>query len=191
MNKIECVVIGDGTVGKTCLLKAYTTNTFIKEYITTVFDNYSTSVMFNGEAYTLSLSDTTGPENHAKLQQLSYSQADVFLVCFSVVLPSSFENVEIKWVPEIREYCSHTPFLLVGTKTDLRNDVDTVEKLQRCGQQPITPEIAKKKAKDLNAVKYIECSAFTQQGLQHVFNGAIAATLKLRKKRQKQKCRII
>ena len=94
-----------------------------------VFDNYAVTVMIGGEPYTLGLFDTAGQEDYDRLRPLSYPQTDVFLVCFSVVSPSSFENVKEKWVPEITHHCQKTPFLLVGTQIDLRDDAATVEKL--------------------------------------------------------------
>ncbi|KAM6336398.1 cell division control protein 42 homolog isoform 3-T5 [Alca torda] len=168
MQTIKCVVVGDGAVGKTCLLISYTTNKFPSEYVPTVFDNYAVTVMIGGEPYTLGLFDTAGQEDYDRLRPLSYPQTDVFLVCFSVVSPSSFENVKEKWVPEITHHCPKTPFLLVGTQIDLRDDPSTIEKLAKNKQKPITPETAEKLARDLKAVKYVECSALTQSVVSYV-----------------------
>ena len=52
--------------------------------------------MIGGEPYTLGLFDTAGQEDYDRLRPLSYPQTDVFLVCFSVVNTSSFENVKEK-----------------------------------------------------------------------------------------------
>lgn len=52
--------------------------------------------MIGGEPYTLGLFDTAGQEDYDRLRPLSYPQTDVFLVCFSVVAPASFENVKEK-----------------------------------------------------------------------------------------------
>lgn len=131
-------------------------------YIWQVFDNYAVTVMIGGEPYTLGLFDTAGQEDYDRLRPLSYPQTDVFLVCFSVVSPSSFENVKEKWVPEIAHHCQKTPFLLVGTQIDLRDDASTIEKLAKNRQKPITYEMGEKLAKELRAVKYVECSALTQ-----------------------------
>jgi cell division control protein 42 len=52
--------------------------------------------MIGGEPYTLGLFDTAGQEDYDRLRPLSYPQTDVFLVCYSVVAPASYENVKEK-----------------------------------------------------------------------------------------------
>ncbi len=90
---------------------------------------------------------------------LLFPLQDVFLICFSLVSPASFENVRAKvsivkpfvpvilelivcvcvlqWYPEVSHHCPNTPIILVGTKLDLRDDKETMEKLKEKRLQPI------------------------------------------------------
>lgn len=77
-----------------------------------------------------------------------------------VHLTSSFFFYQ--WVPEISHHCPRTPFLLVGTQVDLRDDSNTLEKLAKNKQRALTCESGEKLARELKAVKYVECSALTQ-----------------------------
>ncbi|KAJ8021842.1 Cdc42-like [Holothuria leucospilota] len=147
--------------------------------------------MIGGEPYTLELCDTVGQEDYDRFRPLSFPQTAVFLVCFSVVSPSSFENVKEKWQPEITRHCPSTPFLLVGTKIDLRDDSTVIDRLHRDNQKPITVEQGENLAKELEAFKYVECSALTQEGLKNVFDEAILAAFEPPKLLQKIKCKLL
>ena len=122
------------------------------------------------EPYTLGLFDTAGQEDYDRLRPLSYPQTDVFLVCFSVTSPASFENVREKWFPEVHHHCPGVPCLIVGTQTDLRDDPNVKDKLAKQRMAPVRKEDGEKMARELGAVKYVECSALTQYKLKDVFD---------------------
>ncbi|CAG0886459.1 unnamed protein product [Darwinula stevensoni] len=177
MRTIKCVVVGDGAADKTLLLHSYAGYDSFPEYVPTCFNNNGITVMMRGVPYSLDLYDAAGQADYDHLRPLVYPRTDVFLVCFSVVSPSSFENVKAKWVPEITRHCPKTPFLLVGTKTDLRVDGVARGETAENEQKPVTAKRGDKLAKELKAVKYVECSFLTRKGLINVFDEAILAAL--------------
>ncbi|XP_076441940.1 ras-related C3 botulinum toxin substrate 1-like [Babylonia areolata] len=184
---IKCVVVGDGAVGKTCLIMSYTKNQFPGEYIPTVFDSDDVDVMVDGLEYKLSLWDTAGQEDYDRIRPLSYPNTDVFLICFSVVSPASYQNVCQKWYPEIRHHSEGVPILLIGTKTDLRQDKEFVEQLKQNSLDVLTKEEGSALAKWIGAQKYLECSSLTHSGIKAVFDEVIRTKLAYKPKPPKQK----
>ncbi|KAG9264907.1 rho-related GTP-binding protein RhoG [Astyanax mexicanus] len=177
MQTVKCVVVGDGAVGKTCLLISFTTNAFPKEYIPTVFDNYSSQITVDSTPTSLNLWDTAGQEAYDRLRTISYPQTNVFIICFSVSNPTSFENIKLKWYPEISKHCSNVPFLLVGTKMDERDNPEVLKKLKEQKLAPITKHQGETLAREIKAIKYLECSALKQVGVREVFEEAVRAFL--------------
>lgn len=45
-----------------------------------------------------------------------------------------------------------------------------IEKLARQKQVPVPAELGERLARELGAVRYVECSALTQKGLKNVFD---------------------
>jgi len=187
VQSIKLVVVGDGAVGKTCLLIAYTSNSFPKEYVPTVFDNYTAHVMVESRTISLGLWDTAGQEDYDRLRPLSYPSTDVFLLCFSLVNSTSFKNVKMRWLREVRHHCPNAKLILVGTKVDAREDPETVEKIKAQGLKPVETSEGEALAKEIGAIRYMECSALTQKGLKNVFDEAIKAILRPKTKAQPKK----
>lgn len=75
-----------------------------------------------------------------------------------------------KWFPEVHHHCPGVPCLIVGTQTDLRDDPSVRDKLAKQRMSPVRKEVGEKMAKELGAVKYVECSALTQYKLKDVFD---------------------
>ena len=175
MESVKIVSIGDGFTGKTCLLIKLAQNTFPRDYVPTVFDNYAAqmSIPIKGKqrSFNLNLWDTAGQQEYDTLRPLSYPGTDIFLLFFSIHEPDSFENITAKWVKEVKESdasCPEAKHFVVGTKTDLRTDEGTIAKLKAKGQHPITYKEGVELAKKIGAQKYVECSAKTEN-LEEVF----------------------
>ena len=121
----------------------------------------------------------------------------MFLICFSVISPTSFENVAVKWHPEICHHAPTTPFILVGTKMDLRDDDETIAQLRAKGWSPISQSAGQQKCAELKGFKYLECSALTQKGLKAVFDESIRCVMaretaaRARPSKKKGKCSIL
>ena len=208
MRNAKCVVVGDDAVGKTCLLISYTTHAFPEDNIPTVlfinkqiilhkyihkiyslksyqvFDGYGANVMVDGKPLQFGLCDTSGQSHYDRIRPLSYPQTDVFLVCYSVISKTAFESVKDKWIPEITYHCAEAPYIIVGTKTDLRYDENIQKKVDRVYSKLEGITLAK----EAKALKYMECSALTQDGLSDMFDEAIRAAL-TKQQLESKKCR--
>ena len=114
-----------------------------------------------------------GQANYDSLRPLSYPEADVFLICFSLVSPSSYNNVAIKWNPEVTFHCGNVPKILVGTKLDLRDDQDALSTLKRKRLSPVFYTEGIQLMREIGAEHYIECSALTREGMRNVFNEVV------------------
>uniref|UniRef100_A0A663FD58 Ras homolog family member D n=1 Tax=Aquila chrysaetos chrysaetos TaxID=223781 RepID=A0A663FD58_AQUCH len=137
-TEVKAVVVGDGGCGKTSLLVAFARGDFPKVYVPTVFEKYTASLQVGGKPVKIHLWDTAGQEDYDRLRPLSYSDANVVLICFDVTDPNSYENILTKWYPEVNHFCKGVPVLLVGCKTDLRQDRAVLRKLQERRLEHIT-----------------------------------------------------
>lgn len=196
LSKVKCVVVGDGNVGKTCLLLRYTSNRFSEIYEVTLYDHYEKELELDGRRVLITVWDIAGQEDYENLRSLVYPSTNIVLLCFSLADKKTLDNILSKWMPEISQNCPDVPIILVGTKSDLKNDLGafTTQEMKVTSNEAEAVRKKINKRYDLNCFLYLECSAKTQKGVDKVFLEAIRNGLnppmKQRRKR-KMKCAIL
>ncbi|XP_041810414.1 rho-related GTP-binding protein RhoV-like [Chelmon rostratus] len=177
-EELSCMLVGDGAVGKTSMVISYIFNGYNSEYRQTAFDVFTGVVHVNGVPTRIKLIDTAGQEEFGHLRSLCYAHVDVFILCFSLVNPVSFDNITSKWIPQIRAGNPTSPIILVGTQSDLRHSVDVLIRLDQRHTKPVHFSRARRLAHRIRAHDYLECSALTQHNLKDVFDSAVFAAIK-------------
>ncbi|KAA6384852.1 MAG: putative Rho type small GTPase [Streblomastix strix] len=147
MQIIFFTVVGDDGVGKTSMVAKYHDVTYTEYYFPTVFaDSKKLNVTVDGKTVELHVSDTA--------------------VCFAIDDKESYTHAYEKWYSEIKEKAPKIPIILVGTKSDLRNDPDSAQKL--VSQQ----DVADRVSAGQQFSKYVECST-NQNSINEVFETAV------------------
>ncbi|KAI1720680.1 ras family domain-containing protein [Ditylenchus destructor] len=180
---VKCVLVGEACVGKTSLIVAYTTNGFSDRYIPTAFDNYSVTVNVDDNPLKLELCDTAGRSEFDSIRPLSYADANVFVLCFSVAKPETLRAITDRWLPELQAASPSTPVILVGTQSDLRLNRGRMRKgLPRSGENDLVEWRTVSRIANEFGVEYIECSSITHHNLKEVFDLAILYGLNRRRR---------
>ncbi|XP_059142034.1 ras-related C3 botulinum toxin substrate 1-like [Physella acuta] len=173
MLNINCVVVGDGAVGKVAMVQRFCEGSFRTEYVPIVFYHNTIEMTVDKKKVSLGLFSQPGQEDYDRLRPLSYPVADCFILCFSLCNKASADNIEAKWYPEIHYHCPYAPIILVGTKLDVRQD----KAKQTDGKKVVSKSEGEKIGKSIKANRYLECSALTQEGLKDVFEEVVRAYL--------------
>jgi len=197
----KLVLLGDGASGKTSLLNVFTRGYFPTVYEPTVFENYVHDIFVDNVHIELSLWDTAGQEEFDRLRSLSYDDTDLIMLCFSVDSKDSLENVESKWVGEIADNCPGVKLVLVALKCDLReqgveDDEDAEQNYDENGQPrekkpTISYDQGLEVARRIGALRYLECSAMRNRGVNEAFTEAARVALSVKKERDESKCVIM
>ncbi|KAI9778625.1 MAG: Rho GTPase [Geoglossum umbratile] len=182
----KLVLLGDGACGKTSLLNVFTRGYFPTVYEPTVFENYVHDVFVDNAQIELSLWDTAGQEEFDRLRSLSYDDTHAIMLCFSVDSKDSLENVESKWLKEIAENCQGVKLVLVALKCDLRErDEEEGDEDPKKGEGGPKREMIDYNqglavARRIQALRYLECSAMKNRGVNEAFTEAARVALQVK-----------
>jgi len=161
----KVVIVGNTGIGKTCLLISFTKSQFPSSSVPAALDEFRHTHTVDGTAVELLMADTNGDTDQDRLRPLSYVDAKVVLLAFSVADAASLSEAKSRWAPEVAYHCAKTPLFLVGLKTDLKDDAEVRKR-------------AAALATELGAAKYFECSSKEQRGLKEIFDEAARCVLK-------------
>ncbi|KAI9338296.1 GTP-binding protein of the rho subfamily of ras-like protein [Zopfochytrium polystomum] len=175
----KIVLIGDENCGKTCLVSTFAHGQFnvAIETVPLKVDDYL--------QVQLKIIAAKGGEEYARLRPLNYPDTDVVILCFDIGDPDTLDNVEHRWISEVKHYMA-APILLVGCKLDLRNDPETLAMLARRRSQPVTFEEGTAMATKIGAHAFLECSARDGIGHRAIFELAARVALSLDRSRRER-----
>jgi Ras family protein A len=169
----KAVLVGDAACGKSALLRVLTEGEFPEGYgCGDMFGRYSANIGIGDTSTELDLFDTPGLEDH-RFRSVSYQDANVILICFSIGNPDSLDNIHETWLPEVSHFCAGVPIVLVGTKFDLRHDAATIAELHKTSQHPVTYQEAREAQRKIGANYHVECSAKLDVDVAEVFKTAV------------------
>lgn len=167
---INCCLVGDSGVGKTCLVESYTSGSFPRSYIPTILDVYSALVNVGDDSITLRIFDLSGLKENVNYRKEIMKNCDVVILCYAMTSVQSLQSIENYWISEIEEIQSPIQVVLAGTQSDLLN-------FKKHEFEPIEFK-AKELGKKLGIESCLECSSLTQNGVKNVFDQAIIECFK-------------
>lgn len=172
----KLILIGDTSVGKTCLFKKITTGVFLDKNISTVgidrrtinmkceFDEKGKKIEKN---ITVSLTDTAGQERFKAITRAYYKGSDAAVLLYDITDKKTFNHVK-EWIESIQNSLGNINnnnyiIFLMGTKIDL------VENQKKPRQ--VEEEEAKNKCKEFKIEWGGECSnkTFSEEKFKEIF----------------------
>ena len=154
----KILTIGESGVGKTCILRRFVENKFLKNHLATIGIDFKTKTLnINNQEIKLKIWDTAGQERFRNITTQYYKGADGIVLIYDVTDDASYEKIR-DWMEQI----------LSNTK---REDIGLVLLGNKCDMEPraVTEEQGNKMAEELK-VSYFETSALTGQGINEAFN---------------------
>ena len=165
----KILTIGESGVGKTCILRRFVENKFIKNHLATIGIDFRTKVInVYGRDVKLKIWDTAGQERYHNITSQVYKGSDGIILIYDVGEEETFIKIK-DWIEQIKSNISEEEIslILVGNKCDIT-------------ERRISKEKGKEMADSLK-INYYETSALNGTGINEAFEGLAKEILKKRK----------
>ena len=195
----KIIVIGDMSSGKTNLIAAYSRDRFTPLYTPTILHCYQTDARVSNESIDLVVIEISGRDDFKPLRRCAYHKMDAAVICYAVNNAQCFERIKEFWVPELRKYAPKVPFVLVGTKKDIKEHArDELEEMLRSAveddkdgsmaarlraevsfnEEFVSEDRGRRMASSVGAEGHIECSSLYRDRTRDVFETVTMVALK-------------
>ena len=171
-TKFNISLLGDATVGKTCLVNSLKGLGFDENQIATIgVDDVIDEAKFDNKIYKFKIFDTAGQERYTSISTNTIQLADGFFLVFAVDNKNSFERITF-WMQNIEEkvQINHKVIIIIGNKIDVQGD-----------KRVVSNEEALQFAKKYK-LKYLETSAKTGFRVKEAFKTLYEDIYELNKK---------
>ena len=192
---ISISILGESTVGKTCICCAFLGLDFLDEYLSTVGIEKMSSVLEleNGKKIKVKLWDTAGQERFRSISVSTLKNSQATIVVFDLTNKITFSKVKY-WLREIRDYSIKMPVCLFGNKSDLKNREVTQDEIDNlCHEENLTYfETSAKENKGINeGITKITNIAYKLNENENIYKGEQLKTINVKdnnnNKKQKKK----
>ena len=167
----KIIIIGDSAVGKTCIFKKITSNTFNEKSISTIGMDRRTLFFTIKDSkgsdleIEVQLWDTAGQERFRSITATYYKSSQGLLLMYDITKRETFSNVE-NWIENVNDSLGNNNdylIVLMGNKLDLVKDKPEA--------RDVTEEEAQKLCQEKNIFWGGECSAkdFSEEELRNIF----------------------
>ena len=153
----KVLTIGESGVGKTCVLRRFVENKFLKNHLATIGIDFKTKTLnINNQEIKLKIWDTAGQERFRNITTQYYKGADGIVLVYDVTDEASYEKIR-DWMEQI----------LSNTQ---KEEIGLVLLGNKCDMEPrnVTEEQGNKMAGELG-INYFETSALSGQGINDAF----------------------
>ena len=176
-QKVQLLIIGDSTVGKTSILSRYTNGDFNPHYLATVgLDFFKKDEVFDGKTIRIKIWDTAGQERYKSLTQGYFRNAEGIMIVYDVSNLVSFENLKY-WIQSIKTHIDidkgEIPAIIIGNKIDIFEREVKKEDAEAFAQQ--------------EGFKYFETSAKSGKGVNECIKYLVKTVLRTSDDKEEEK----
>lgn len=154
----QLTILGRGECGKTSILHRLTRGEFVTEIPATPIESRTITYTVNTTKINLKIFDTSGQDDYSRFRALTLPVSDYVLICYSVVDPMSFSEIEDTILSMVQSKApAYVKTILCATKIDRREEND------------IASEEGHALAERIGAIRFFECSSLTGENVNEIF----------------------